>query len=119
MKEKLYTENKIPNTVITVDPRRRHRVMDLYCSDVNQETGEWKKIQDNLPISSDVSGVKVKVRLKNMTEMFAYFYTDLYPPTFWDCAKKEPLYDVVEWINLKEDTDNKSPLETDSRGDVS
>ncbi len=70
----------------------------------------WNKIEDGLPVIKS-KGAKVKVRLSDQTELFAYFYPDKCqwienygkkPSYFWNCSTKEPLFNVTHWRTLKE-----------------
>ena len=88
--------------------------MDLVYGNRTEEVeGPWNDIENALPISEN-KGEKVKVKLKNGDELFAYFYEDKCqwiqnsggtPCYFWDCQTKEPLFYVEKWKYLKEKND--------------
>ncbi len=93
---------------------KRHQVMDLFHCNQTEPIGEWNKIDyeylSNLP-QPESRGCKVKVKLSDLSETFAYFYKDKCqwiesyggkPSYFWECSSKEPLNDVIEWKKLKE-----------------
>ncbi len=88
---------------------KRHLVMDLYHCNQTEEIGEWKPIEKGLPETKE-KGIKVKVKLTNGMELFAYFYPDKChwiatygqePCHFWSCITHEPMFDVMEWKSLK------------------
>lgn len=91
---------------------RRHQVMDLFHgNETNIDEGTWNEIQKGKP---NHKTCKVKLRLKNGDEVFAYFYKDgglqghLYSekerPYFWHCQTKDyiPNHDITHWILAKE-----------------
>ncbi len=89
---------------------KRHLVMDLFHGYQNEVVeGDWNKISEKDPEFKSESG-KVRVKLHNGNETFAYYYKDKcmhaaksYKPThFWNSNTHEPIYDVSEWIYLKD-----------------
>lgn len=85
---------------------RRHLVMDLYHSQETEEIGEWKNV-DKLP---DVQSCKVKVKLDNGSETFAYFYNNacswghkygIKVCYFWHSNTHEAITNVKEWKMVK------------------
>ncbi len=94
---------------------KRHQVMDLFSSHLTEEVdGPWNEITDrssSLP-QTDRKGLKVKVKLDDGTETFAYFYKDkaewiaahgIKPSYFWHSKTHESLLNVTHWKNLKDD----------------
>jgi len=92
---------------------KRHQVMDLWYGNLTNEVeGPWNNTEEGLP-KKVFKGCKVKVKLSNGNETFAYFYEDkmisfskfgIKPASFWECRSKEPLENVVQWKYL-EDSD--------------
>ncbi len=79
---------------------KRHQVMDLWHGNYTEPVGEWIKVEDNLP--NPISrGCKVRVKLIDQSETFAYYYQDM-TGVFFDCRTKEPLDNVIEWKKLTE-----------------
>lgn len=78
---------------------RRHEIMDLFFGDCNEQVGDWHKIEDGLPQVKS-KGTKVRVRLSNQIELFAYFYED--KCKFWDSSSKQLLFNVTHWRAVKE-----------------
>lgn len=88
---------------------KRHQVMDLFWGNQAEEIGKWKNVAEELPKPPRI-GCKIKVRLSDGRETYAYFYKDKCrwiethgqkPAYFWECRSKEPLFNVVEWKELK------------------
>ena len=89
--------------------------MDLFHSHEEEMIGEWNEIKENYSNSlPNRKSCKLKVRLSNKLETFAYFYEDkcqwigFYgqkPCYFWDCKTKEPLHNVTHWKSLREKLD--------------
>lgn len=78
--------------------------------------GPWNDIKEKLP---DKPSCKVKIRLIDGTETFAFFYRDqariagrsnheTEPTYFWHCRVDEwySLKDITHWIHLKEKNEN-------------
>ncbi len=93
---------------------KRHLVMDLYYGNKTEVVdGPWNDVE-KLP---DCSKCKVKVKLINKSERFAYFYLDkahfILPlgvlSYFWDCQTKEPLENVTHWKYIKDDQNETTP----------
>jgi len=81
---------------------KRHLVMDLHHGNQIKEVGDWKSV-DTLP---NIKSCKVKVKMNDDSETFAYFYLDaavwvqkygIKSCHFWDCKTKEQIFDVKEW----------------------
>ncbi len=88
---------------------KRHLVMDLIHGKKTEEDGDWIPFinANQLHNARD----KVKVKLSNGNNVFAYFYRDKggfindYTQDtsyFWDCQTKEPLFNVTHFKYLKE-----------------
>ena len=85
--------------------------MDLLHGNLNEEVeGPWNEIKYDTP-QIQRKAAKVKVKLSDDSEKFAYYYDDkcswisIYGQKtsyFWCCATKEPLYNVSYWKYLKE-----------------
>lgn len=69
----------------------------------------WNDIDKSLP-ETDL-GIKVKVKLNDNRECFAFFYPDKMswiafygekPAYFWNSKTKEPLFNVTHWKYLKQ-----------------
>jgi len=85
---------------------KRHQVMDLFFGDMTETIDEeWKT---GIP---DTDRCKVKVKLSNGNEKFAYFYADKArinamigeSAHFWHSQTHEPLYNVTHYKMLKND----------------
>lgn len=84
---------------------KRHLVMDLYFGDQIEEAHEeWREGNPN------IDKCKVKVKLSEGGECFAYFYSDMAsfcakigikPSYYWHSNTHEPLYDVTHYKILK------------------
>jgi len=94
---------------------KRHEVMDLFWARYSEEVeGHWNEIDKNYQNTFPKitgKGAKVKVKLSDDAETFAYYYPDqaiwissygFKPSYFWDCISKEPLFNVTHWKYLKE-----------------
>ena len=84
----------------------------LFADQIEPIDQLWKEVE-NLPKCERI-GCKVKVKLNDLTEKFAYFYPDMMiwisdygkqPSYFWDCQTKEPLFNVTHWNYLKKEGD--------------
>ncbi len=93
---------------------KRHQVMDLFWGSSSEEIGEWNHIKDSLPQPKS-NGMKVKVKLDDGTQKYAYFYKDkalwiekygMKPSYFWDCRTKDPIFNVEEWKEIKKENDD-------------
>ncbi len=72
--------------------------MDLFHGYKTQEDGPWIEIKDK---HYPDKRTKVKVKLANDNETFAYYYDDL-STHFWECTTRDPLSNVTHWKALKE-----------------
>ncbi len=85
---------------------KRSQVMGLFHANQTEETGEWIDIKTLPNSQSD----KVKLKLKDLSECFAYYYRD--PPSFapsnahfWLVNKNNEYVlneDIIAWKLLKE-----------------
>lgn len=82
---------------------KRNQVMDLYHGHRAEEIGDWQDIEKGLP-KHDGKGNKVKVKLSNGDEFFAYFYPDINfcKFHFWHSVFHEPIKNVKHFKYLKE-----------------
>lgn len=81
--------------------------MDLFHGNEKTEIGPWINVEDKLP---EVDRCKVRVKLQNLEEKFAYFFRDrcgwnpyVRHSYFWTCDSREPIFDVMEWKYLKKE----------------
>ena len=95
---------------------KRHQVMDLFYAKITEEDGCWHKVEDGLP---DCKSTKVKVRLSNGDETYAYYYDDkaikfekyrITPCHFWHASSHDALLNVTDWKKLKEKTGTEEKL---------
>ena len=87
---------------------KRNSIMDVFHRNRIAEMGEWFNFPENKPRSDSD---KVKVRLSDENEIYAYYYADKaqwiakygYKPSyFWDSKTHEPLLNVTSWKYLEE-----------------
>jgi hypothetical protein len=93
---------------------KRHEVMDLFHGHMIEEVdGPWISVEKSLP---DCKHTKVKAKLNNGDEVYAYFYADkaikfnifgIIPCHFWHCMSRDQLFNVTDWKYLKENTETK------------
>lgn len=85
---------------------KRHAVMDMLYRDRTEVLdGPWNS--EDIP---EVDSCKVKVRIEDGKEMFAYFYRDMgiispgqtEAGYFWCCVDRKPIWGVTHWIGLKD-----------------
>lgn len=87
---------------------KRHQVMDLFEGPRNEPIGEWIDFPKNYP---EKNKDKLLVKLKDDTQIFAYYYSDSYGLNhhenpkgryFWGCSDRKPIGDVKAWKYLKD-----------------
>jgi hypothetical protein len=78
---------------------KRTLIMDLFHGNKTREIGEWNNIK-NLPNEH----CKVKLKLKDNTECFAYYYSDIPKAHFWHIPTQEYILDndIISWKHLEE-----------------
>ena len=85
---------------------KRHLVMDLFHGKKTEDDGDWIPFIN--PNQLEKNKDKVKVKLSNGIECFAYFYRDKSPilgyaaESFWECSTRAPLTNVTHFKYLKE-----------------
>ena len=92
--------------------------MDLTWGDVTEVSDEpWKSVGIHPTNDNRHNSCKVWVKLNDMSERYAYYYSDrgniipelnLDVSHFWDCHTKRPLHDVILWKTLKPNPEEAS-----------
>lgn len=86
---------------------KRFQVMDLFHGDETEEDeGPWKDVKHENPKMTS-KGIKVKVKLTDNSEEFAYYFSDCSPLLngfkWWGCHSHDPLTNVTHFKYLKKD----------------